>query len=70
MTMTILTDRKGNMETHKTTLKDLIFTIPRFFCFSANAQLAHLALPDSQTDPSHIPKSQSLANPLLRIITF
>jgi len=70
MTMTIQTDRKGNMATHKPTLKDLIFAPPSFFCFSANAQLAHLALPDIQTDPSQSQKSQFLANPRLRTITF
>lgn len=68
--MTILTDIKRNMATHNPTRKDLIFAPPAFFCFSANAQLAHLALPDTQTDPSQSQKSQILAAPRLRTITF
>lgn len=58
LTMTIQTDIKFNWTTHNPTRKDLIFAPPAFFCFSAYAQLAHLALPDTQTDPSQSQKSQ------------
>jgi hypothetical protein len=58
------------MTTHNPTRKDLIYAPPTFFCFSAYAQLAHLALPDTQTDPSQSQKSQFLADPRLRTITF
>ncbi len=68
--MKIQTDRKRNMTTHKPTLKDLIFAPPAFFCFYANAQLAHLALPETQTNPSQSQKSQFLDDPRLRTITF
>jgi len=67
--MTLPTDIEREKATHKPTLKDLIFAPPAFF-FSANTQLAHLALPDAQTDPSQSQKSQFLADPLLRTITF
>ena len=59
--MTSPTDIEREKATHKPTLKDLIFAPPAFFCFSANAQLAHLALPDTQTDPSQSQKSQFFA---------
>lgn len=68
--MTLPTDIEREKATHKPTLKDLIFAPPAFFCFSANAQLAHLALPDTQTDPSQSQKSQFLADPRLRTLTF
>ena len=68
--MTIQTDIICNRTTHNPTLKDLIFAPPAFFCFSANAQLAHLALPDTQTDHSQSQKSQFLTDPRLRTITF
>jgi len=58
--MTMRTDINQNMATHKLTLKDLIFAPPAFFCFSANAQLAHLALPTTQIDSSQSQKSQFL----------
>jgi hypothetical protein len=64
--MTLPTDIEREKATHKPTLKDLIFAPPAFFCFSANAQLAHLALPDTQTDPSQSQKSQFFAYPRLR----
>jgi len=68
--MTLPTDIEREKATHKPTLKDLIFAPPAFFCFSANAQLAHLALPNTQTDPSQSQKSQFFAYPRLRTITF
>lgn len=68
--MTSPTDIEREKATHKPTLKDLIFAPPAFFCFSANAQSAHLALPDTQTDPSQSQKSQFLADPRLKKITF
>ena len=68
--MTLLTDIEQEKTTHKPTLKDLIFAPPAFFCFTANAQLAHLALPVTQTDPSQSQKSQFLADPQLSTLTF
>lgn len=41
--------------------KDLIFALPAFFCFSAYAQLAHLALFDTQAYASQSQKSQFFA---------
>jgi len=70
MTITIQTDRNDNMASHKPTLKDLIFDPSAFYGFSANAQLAHLVLLDTQTDPSKSKKSQFIAYSLLRTITF
>ena len=70
MTIMIQTDRNDNMASHKPTLKDLIFDPSAFYGFSANAQLAHLALPDTQTDHSQSQKSQFLTDPRLRTITF
>lgn len=46
---------------HDPTRKDLIFAGPAFFCFSAYAQLAHLALPDTQCYASQSQKSQFFA---------
>jgi hypothetical protein len=68
--MTLQTDIEREKAAHKSTRKDLIFAPPAFFCFSAYAQLAHLALPDTQTDPSQSQKSQFFAYPRLRTITF
>ncbi|MCX7929035.1 MAG: hypothetical protein N2558_05150 [Patescibacteria group bacterium] len=68
--MTSLTGIEREKAAHKPILKDLIFAPPLFFCFSPNPQLAHLALPDTQTDPSQSQKSQSLADPHFRKITF
>ena len=68
--MTLPTDIEQEKATHKPTLKDLIFAPPAFFCFSAYAQLAHLALPATQTDPLQSQKSQFLADSRLRTIKF
>lgn len=68
--MTLPTDIEREKATHKPTLKDLIFDPSAFYGFSANAQLAHLVLPDPQTDPSKSKKSQFIAYSLLRTITF
>ena len=40
------------------TQKNLIFAPPTFFCFFADAQLAHLVLHDTHADPSQNQKSQ------------
>jgi hypothetical protein len=57
--MTLPTDIEREKATQKPTLKDLIFAQPSFFCFSANAVLAHwlLHLPSKPTVQQK-PKSQ------------
>jgi hypothetical protein len=55
---------------HRILRKDRTSIPPAFFCFSAYAQLAHLALPHAQIFPSQNQKSQFLADPRLRTITF
>jgi len=52
--MTKETEKIKAWTTHDPTRKDLIFTPPAFFCFSANAQMAHL---QNHTSP---PKTQVL----------
>lgn len=44
--------------------KDLIFVQRTFFCFSATAQVAHLVLPDTQTNTSQNQKSHFLPTQL------
>lgn len=51
------------------TRKDLTFARPAFFCFSAYAQLAHLALSDTQAYASQSQKSQFFA-PLTETINY
>ncbi|MCK9481919.1 MAG: hypothetical protein M0R38_09205 [Bacteroidia bacterium] len=53
-------DRSTSWATHDPTRRDLIFAPPAFFCFSADPQLAHLVLPDTQANASQNQKSQFL----------
>ena len=54
-----------NEQTMKTD-NDLIFAPRTFFCFSASAQVAHLVLPNTQTNTSQNQKSHFFPTPFLR----
>jgi len=56
-----------NWATHDPIRRDLIFAPPAFFCFSANAQVAHLVLPDTQSQRFAKPKEPLVADTLFLI---